>query len=117
MYILYIINIKYGFVFMNWKHLTNVMGEMQKITSILFVSMIMIITIISQIGDPVINLYGHIGGFFTGLFFIYLIQKAHLPNDGLICDNKYWRMICGAFLGIFFIVGFICFFTLEKFKY
>lgn len=101
---------------MNWKYLSTVMGEMNKITNLLFLTMIMLMNIISQINNPIINLYGHIGGYFSGLFFTYLIEKSQLPNDGICCNNKYWRIICGSLLGIFLITGFTCFYTLNKYK-
>ena len=102
---------------MNWKHLSTVMGETNKIITILFLTLIMIMSTISQISNPSVNLYGHLGGFFNGLFIIYLLERSHLANDGFCCDNKYWRIICLSFLAIFLITGFTCFFTLEKFKF
>ena len=60
-----------------------------------------------QIGNDKVNIYAHIGGFFTGIFLLPVIQKPVNETDGALCVYKYWFFVCLALLLIFLISGIV----------
>lgn len=62
-----------------------------------------------------IDNYGHLGGIIGG-FLIYIpLNKSQIEDDGAICIYKYWFYISLICIGIFFITGLSCFYTLSKY--
>lgn len=70
----------------------------------------------SQMNNPMINFWGHIGGLLIGFFFSFLIMKPYDHNDGVCCPNKIWKVLSSLLLGIFTVAGFTLFYVLDHYK-
>lgn len=40
-----------------------------------------------------IDNWGHLGGFITGFFLVFVLVKPEMENDGICCGNKVWKII------------------------
>lgn len=60
-----------------------------------------------QISNPMINTYGHFGGFINGFLMFPILSKPIQENDGGLCGYKIWLLICLTGEIVYFVVGFL----------
>lgn len=105
-----------AFYFINWKYLDQIYGPTAKFMNIFYIFFMVLIGFISQINNPNINIYGHLGGLIVGFFFTFIILPPMEANDGACCHNKIWIIISYSLLGVLVVVGITLFYTLDKYK-
>jgi len=97
-----------AFYLVYWKLLN--LPQQYKCMVIIIISLMVVVSFLVSIGQDV-DLLGHIGGLFTG-FFMLIILSA--PIRGTITPyEKKWKIGASAFLGLFFLLGFILFYTVR----
>jgi hypothetical protein len=69
----------------------------------------------SQIGNPQINLYGHLGGLISGFLILPLIVKPHNADDGVCCNYQTWFIVCACLTAVQFITCILCFYLMDKY--
>ena len=101
---------------MNWNYLDNEYGNsMNKIYSLMFLVIILLFNLTSSITNPLIDNWGHFGGFITGLFLLFVVTNPEMENDGICCGNKVWKIISYVICGIIFILCPILLLTVRKY--
>ena len=65
---------------------------------------VLLIGLSVQLTNPLINSYGHIGGFFIGFLSLSIISKSLQDGDGAVCPFKVWFII-SLILEIFILIG------------
>ncbi len=70
----------------------------------------------SQLANPRINIYGHLGGFMVGFFTVFILIKPVQEGDGVCCQYKYWNIISWIILGSSTLAEVLCFYLLDKYK-
>jgi len=70
----------------------------------------------SQISNPMINFWGHLGGLLVGFFLSFFLIKPYNPDDGVCCSNKIWIALSSFLISIFTITGFSLFYLLDHYK-
>ena len=101
---------------MNWNYLDSEYGSpTNKIYSLFFILIILLFNLSSSITNPMIDNWGHFGGFITGFFLLFLLCKPEMENDGICCGNKVWKIISYIMNGLIFIVGFILLLAVRKY--
>jgi len=76
---------------------------------------ILLFNLTSSISNPLIDNWGHFGGFLTGFFLLFLLCKPQMENDGVCCGNKVWKIVAYLINGIIFILGSIILFTVRNY--
>lgn len=100
----------------NWNYLDVVYGPMNKFIHLFFIIFFMLINFSSQLANPRINVYGHLGGLIIGFLTVFLLIKPVQDGDGVCCSYKYWNMICWIMLGASTVAEVACFYLLDRFK-
>ena len=101
---------------MNWNYLDVEYGNyINKIIGLMFIFIILLINLTASITNPLIDSWGHFGGFVVGFFFLFLLADPEQENDGLCCGHYVWRIISYIVCGFVFIFGFILLLTTKKY--
>lgn len=80
--------------------------------NVIFLIIMVLLGFSLQFGSDKINIYAHLGGFFTGIMLLPILQKPVQDTDGAFCLYKYWLYVCSVLLLIFLISSFVVIFTL-----
>lgn len=113
-----------GFDFINWNKLVQIYGIRSKCIIIMFPLIMVIFTFPlmfsttegSGIGTANrINVVGHIGGIIFGLFLSFFICKPQEETDSCGFKYKIYFFIGIAAVASFTIIGFLCFYLLNKY--
>lgn len=92
--------------------MSELIGPSRALMNILFLIIIVLLGFTMQFGNEKINIYAHLGGFFTGLVLLPILQKPVQEADGALCVYKYWLYVCAVLLLIFFASALIDIFAL-----
>lgn len=113
-----------GFDFINWNQLTKIYGIKSKCCILMFPIIMIIFTLplmFSTTGgsgfgsSDRINIIGHIGGIIFGLLLSFFIVKPKEETDSCGFPYKIYFYIGIASVACFTIVGFLCFYLLDKY--
>ena len=96
----------------NWNFLSGLIGATRALMNVLFLIIIVLLGFTMQFGNDKINIFAHLGGFLTGIFFLPVIQKPVQENDGALCVYKVWFYVCLVSLMILFVGGLVDIFAL-----
>jgi hypothetical protein len=101
---------------MNWNYLDYEYGNyINKIYSLMFLCIMLLFNVTTSLNNPLIDNWGHFGGFITGLFLLFIVVNPEMENDGICCGNKVWKIISYFVCGIIFILLPILLFTVRKY--
>ena len=76
---------------------------------------ILLFNLSSSLANPMIDNWGHFGGFITGFFLLFLLVNPEIEDDGLCCKNNVWKLISYIMSGLIFVIGTIILFTIKKY--
>jgi hypothetical protein len=100
----------------NWNYLDVVYGFLYKYIHLSFIVIFMLLNFSSQIANPRINVYGHLGGLLVGFFTVFVLLKPVQEGDGVCCNYKYWNIASWIILGLSTVTEFLCFYLLDNYK-
>ena len=93
---------------------------MQKFFYVFLIIFYISITFLLSLADSShknnIDNWGHLGGAIFGFFGLIPFVKPHNIDDGACCKYKIWFAISLFVLGIFTILGFVLYYTLDKYS-
>lgn len=97
---------------MNWNYMDRVLGNAKYFT-LFFILFLILIEMMLGFTNPMIDVFGHIGGLINGFFLINVIHKPNEPEDGMCCSHKIWFWISIGILALLNIGGLILFYTVR----
>ncbi len=113
-----------GFDIINWNKLERIYGIKSKCLILMFPIIMIIFTFPIMIstteGSGIssaqrINVYGHIGGVIFGLFLSFFILKPQDNTDSCGFNYKIYFFSGIAVVASFTLIGFLCFYLLDKY--
>jgi hypothetical protein len=67
--------------------------------------------------NPMVNKWGHLGGFLTGFFIMVVLKEPYQLGDGACCSYKTWYLISTSLTSAFTLIGFSLFYLLDYYKF
>ena len=112
-----------GYFIINWNAIPRIFG-VQNRCMLLFFPLLMAFMCIpifrtsegSGIEQGRINLYGHLGGMIFGFFLSFIFIRPRDESDTCLLPNKVFFYMSITICSGFAIIGFLCFYLLDKYK-